>query len=60
MNKNLKIQSLALLALQESTEAYIWSLFEDAQLCAIHAKRVTIYQSDMALSRKIRGERFIV
>ena len=54
------MQSLALLALQESTEAYIWSVFEDAQLCAIHAKRVTIFPQDMALSRKIRGERFIV
>ncbi|KAF3330659.1 histone H3-like protein [Carex littledalei] len=32
----------ALLALQEAAEYYIVDLFEDTNLCAIHAKRVTI------------------
>ena len=44
-------------ALQEATEAYLVGLFEDAQLCAIHAKRVTVMPRDMALARKIRRER---
>ena len=53
----LRFQSQAILALQEATEAYIASLFEDTNLCAIHAKRVTIMPKDMQLARRIRGER---
>ncbi|GBB95498.1 hypothetical protein RclHR1_02550010 [Rhizophagus clarus] len=48
-------QSVAILALQEATEAYLVHLFEDANLCAIHAKRVTIMQKDIQLARRIRG-----
>ncbi|EWC48299.1 histone H3-like centromeric protein cse-4 [Drechslerella stenobrocha 248] len=48
-------QSQALLALQEATEAFIVHLFEDANLCAIHAKRVTVMQKDIQLARRIRG-----
>lgn len=44
-------------ALQEATEAYLVGLFEDTQLCAIHAKRVTIMQKDMQLARRLRGDR---
>ena len=44
-------------ALQEASEAYLVGLFEDANLCAIHAKRVTIMPKDIQLARKIRGER---
>ncbi|PWN47404.1 histone-fold-containing protein [Violaceomyces palustris] len=51
----LRWQSSALLALQEATEAYLVHLFEDANLCAIHAKRVTIMQRDIQLARRIRG-----
>jgi histone H3 len=54
---NLRFQSTAILALQESAEAYIVALFEDTNLCAIHAKRVTIMPRDMLLARRIRGER---
>lgn len=50
-------QSTALLALQESAEAYLVGLFEDTNLCAIHAKRMTIFPKDMQLARRIRGER---
>ena len=39
---DLRFQAVALLALQEAAEAYLVSLFEDTNLCAIHAKRVTI------------------
>jgi len=49
-------QSSALLALQEASEAYLVHLFEDANLCAIHAKRVTIMQRDIQLARRIRGQ----
>ncbi|KAJ7498819.1 histone H3 [Mycena latifolia] len=51
----LRWQSTALMALQEATEAYLVHLFEDANLCAIHAKRVTIMQRDIQLARRIRG-----
>ncbi|KAG8415191.1 centromeric DNA-binding histone H3-like protein cse4 [Metarhizium acridum] len=48
-------QSQAIQALQEAAEAFMVHLFEDAQLCAIHAKRVTIMQKDIQLARRIRG-----
>ena len=54
---NLRFQSTAILALQEASEAYLVGLFEDTNLCAIHAKRVTIMPKDMQLARRIRGER---
>ena len=54
---DLRFQSHALLALQEASEAYLTSIFEDTNLCAIHAKRVTIMPKDMQLARRIRGER---
>ena len=53
----LRFQSSAVGALQEAAEAYLVSLFEDVNLCAIHAKRVTIMVRDMQLARRIRGER---
>ncbi|XP_041283225.1 histone H3.3A-like [Onychostruthus taczanowskii] len=42
---------------QEASEAYLVGLFEDTNLCAIHAKRVTIMPKDIQLARRIRGER---
>jgi len=48
-------QGNALMAIQEATEAYLVHLFEDANLCAIHAKRVTIMPKDLHLARRIRG-----
>lgn len=48
-------QSQAIQALQEAAEAFLVHLFEDTNLCAIHAKRVTIMQKDIALARRIRG-----
>ena len=53
----LRFQSSAVVALQEASEAYLQGLFEDTNLCAIHAKRVTIMPKDMQLARRIRGER---
>lgn len=54
--EDLRFQSNAVLALQEAAEAYLVGLFEDTNLCAIHAKRVTIMPKDMQLARRIRGE----
>ena len=52
-----RFQSSAVMALQEASEAYLVGLFEDTNLCAIHAKRVTIMPKDIQLARRIRGER---
>jgi histone H3 len=54
---DLRFQSSAIAALQEAAEAYLVGLFEDSNLCAIHAKRVTIMPKDLQLARRIRGER---
>ncbi|KAF2238493.1 histone-fold-containing protein [Viridothelium virens] len=51
----LRWQSQAIMALQEAAEAFLVHLFEDTNLCAIHAKRVTIQQKDIQLARRIRG-----
>lgn len=53
---DLCFQSQAVLALQEAAEAYLVGLFEDTNLCAIHAKRVTIMPKDVQLARRLRGE----
>ena len=53
---DLRMQSTALLALQEASEAYLIKLFEDTNECALHGKRVTILPRDMMLARHIRGE----
>jgi len=54
---DLRFQSSAVLALQEASESYLVGLFEDTNLCAIHARRVTIMPKDIQLARRIRGER---
>ena len=56
IDHDLRFQAQALLALQEATEAYLVGLFEDANLCCIHARRATIRKQDMELARRIRGE----
>jgi len=53
----LRFQASAVLALQEAAKAYLVGLFQDAQLCAIHGKRVTVMSKDIQLARCIRGER---
>ncbi|KAF7035266.1 hypothetical protein CFC21_046178, partial [Triticum aestivum] len=52
-----RFQSHAVLALQEAAEKYLMGLFEDTNLCAVHAKRVTIMSKDVHLARRIRCER---
>jgi histone H3 len=53
----LKFQSSALSALEEASEVYLVGLFEDTQLCAIHASRITVMERDILLAQRIRGER---
>ncbi|KAK0722354.1 histone H3-like protein [Lasiosphaeria miniovina] len=55
MGEEMRWQSQAIQALQEAAEAFLVHLFEDTNLCAIHAKRVTIMQKDIQLARRIRG-----
>ena len=56
-NRELRFQGTAMLALQEAAESYLVGLFEDTNLCAIHAKRVTAMPKDLQLARRLRGER---
>jgi len=57
IKSDLRMQSTALLALQEAAEAYLVGLFNDTNKCALHAKRVTIMPKDMQLALRIRGEK---
>jgi hypothetical protein len=52
-----RFQSAAVQALQEVAEDYLIYLFEDAQFCAVHGKRITIQPKDIRLARRIRGDR---
>ena len=49
---------MALLALQEAVEAYVVNLCEDANLCAVHAKRVTLMSKDIQMACWIWGDTF--
>ncbi|XP_041825534.1 histone H3-like centromeric protein A [Melanotaenia boesemani] len=53
--QTLRWQVFALLALQEAAEAFLVMLLSDANLCAIHAKRVTLFPRDIQLARRLRG-----
>ena len=53
----LRISPAAITALQEAMEAYLVLLFEDTNLCTIHAKHATIMPKDIQLAQWIRGER---
>eukprot|EP00804_Cyclotella_cryptica_P020877 CCRYP_011482-RA/>CCRYP_011482-RA protein AED:0.06 eAED:0.02 QI:0/-1/0/1/-1/0/1/0/139 len=53
---DMRYTATALASSQEASEAYLIGLMEDTNLCAIHARRVTIMPKDMQLSRRIRRE----
>ena len=55
-DSDLRFASQALVALQEAAEAYLVGIFEDANMCALHANRVTVMRKDMDLARRIRGD----
>ena len=57
IRENMRIQASAVAALQEAAEMYLTGLFDDTNLIAIHAKRVTIMPRDMSLALRLRGER---
>ena len=52
-----RVMPAMVMALQEAAEAYLVQLLEDSNLCAIHAKHITIQLKDIQLVRWIRGER---
>nr|6QLD_a Chain a, Histone H3-like centromeric protein CSE4 [Saccharomyces cerevisiae S288C] len=54
-DQDLRWQSMAIMALQEASEAYLVGLLEHTNLLALHAKRITIMKKDMQLARRIRG-----
>lgn len=57
---SLRFKADAVDVLQEATETFLVSLFEDCVLCAVHAKRTTILRSDLVLALRIRGGRIQV
>ena len=54
--EGLKLQSSAVLALQEAGEAFLVGLLEQANLCTIHTKQVTIMPRDIQLAHRIQGD----
>lgn len=57
VGRKIRFQGSAVLALQVAAEMHLVGVFEDTNLCAIHAGRVTIMIKDMRLARRIRGGR---
>lgn len=51
---DIRVQTLALRALQEATEAYLVNLFEDSVMCMLHRNRVTLTDKDLRLLLKLR------
>ena len=51
-----RFESVALEALRVAAEDYLTRLLHDANLCAIHARRVTLMVRDIQLARRLRGE----
>lgn len=56
IKSDIRMQSTAILALQEAAEAHLIGYMEDANLCAIHVKRVTVLEKDLELTRKLRRD----
>ena len=59
LKKQVRFTSQALQALRATAESFVVGLFEDANLCAVHARRVTVMQKDIALARRLRGDHFL-
>eukprot|EP00931_Biecheleriopsis_adriatica_P039445 TRINITY_DN2255_c0_g1_i1.p1 TRINITY_DN2255_c0_g1~~TRINITY_DN2255_c0_g1_i1.p1 ORF type:complete len:156 (+),score=35.59 TRINITY_DN2255_c0_g1_i1:72-470(+) len=51
-----RMESQALMALQEGTEQFLIGLLEDASICSVHAKRVTVAEKDVQLAQRLRGD----
>jgi histone H3/H4 len=50
-----RLASSTVLALREAAEGFLVRLFEDANLCAMHAKRITLFPSDIRLANRLSG-----
>ena len=57
INDGLRFQSTAIQCIQEAAEAYLITLFENAHMCTLHARRVTLMPRDLKLARRLRQER---
>ena len=55
-----KVTTGAIEALQTAAESHLVGLFQDANMCAIHARRETLMKKDMHLAKKIRKDRGFV
>ena len=53
---DLRFQGMAAKALQEAGEAFLVGLLEQANLCTIHTKQITLVPKDIQLGRHIRGD----
>ena len=60
---DLKFEGMATKALQEAGEAFLVGILEQANLCAVHTKHVTVMPEDIQLARHIReiskGDKFV-
>ena len=56
--RGIRFQPEALNAIQEAVESSIVNLYEDANLCVYHANRLTLFDRDVILARRIRGDAF--
>ena len=52
-NGDMRMQSTALLALQEATEYFMVDVLSNTNLCAMHGNQVTIKSKDLALACRI-------
>ena len=59
LDPGLRFQSTAILALQEASESFLVKMFEDVNVCAIHAKRVTIQPKDIQLWNRMIGGKYV-
>lgn len=53
---DIRFRPEAIEALQQASEDYLVHLMEDTNLCAIHAKRVTVQMKDLQLAKRIKGD----
>jgi histone H3 len=53
--RDLRMQSTAVLALQEAVEYFMVDVFSNTNLCALHGKRVTVMVKDLVLACRIQG-----
>lgn len=56
MGTDMRFAAASIMALQEAAEAYMVTLFGDALLCMIHAKRRTLMTDDIKLVNLFRNK----